>query len=124
MSALRAASSEAERSRGVAVPAMALLMALERRAEAERNGGTRFTVSVVGEVRKVGQYELENGSTVFDALVLADGFTEFASPSGLAILRLEGTKLVRILVDDDADASPDVEPHTAFLQPGDMVVVP
>jgi hypothetical protein len=125
MSVLHIASGiEAERSRGVAVPAMALLMALESRTEAERHGGQKFTVSVVGEVRKVGQYELENGSTAFDAIVLADGFTEFASPSGLAILRLEGTRLVRILVDDDTDASADVQPHTALLQPGDMVVVP
>jgi len=94
---------------------MARVMALERRTEAERHGGQKLTVSVVGEVRKVGRYELENGATVFDAIALTDGFTESASPSGLAILRLEGTTLVRILVD---------EPHTAFLRPGDMVVVP
>ena len=101
--------------RGVAVPAMARVMALERGTEAERHGGQKLTVSVVGEVRKVGRYELENGATVFDAIALTDGFTESASPSGLAILRLEGTTLVRIPVD---------EPHTAFLRPGDMVVVP
>src|SRR5258706_8254856 len=52
MSAQREASSiEVARPRGVAVPAMALLMALERRAEA-RLLGDKFTVSVVGEVRK------------------------------------------------------------------------
>ena len=124
MSSQREASSiEVARPRGVAVPAMALLMALERRAEA-RLLGDKFTVSVVGEVRKAGQYDLENGSTVFDAIVRADGFTESASPSGLAILRMEGTRLVRILVDDDTETSADVEPATAFLQPGDMVVVP
>ena len=88
------------------------------------HGEQRFSVSVVGEVKKAGLYELEKGSTVLDAIVRANGFTEFASPSGLSILRLEGTRLVRILVDDDTETSAGVEPDTVLLRPGDMVVVP
>jgi len=125
MSAQREASGiGVGRSRGVAVPAMALVMARERWTEAALHGKQRFSVSVVGEVKKAGRYELEKGSTVFDAIARADGFTEFASPSGLSILRLDGTRLVRILVDDDTETSANVEPDTAFLRPGDMVVVP
>ena len=101
-----------------------LVMARERWTEAALHGEQRFSVSVVGEVKKAGRYELEKGSTVFDAIARADGFTEFASPSGLSILRLDGTRLVRILVDDDTETSANVEPDTALLRPGDMVVVP
>ena len=108
----------------VAVPATALLIALEDRAEAGRRPRQTFTVCVMGQVKKAGRYELRHGSTVFDAIVLADGLTAAASPSGLAILRLEGAKLTRILVDDDTDASADVEPQTAVLRPGDIVVAP
>jgi len=112
------------RSNAVAIPAMALLIELGHRAEAELRQRESFTVSVMGEVRKAGRYELNNGATAFDAIVLAEGFTEFASPSGLAIVRLEGTRLTRILVDDDTDRCADVEPQSAFLRPGDIVVVP
>lgn len=83
-----------------------------------------FTVSVMGEVRKAGRYELKNRATVFDAIALAGGFTEFASRSKVAILRHDGAKLTRIPFDYKKGVSTDGKQETVLLRPGDIVVVP
>lgn len=44
-------------------------------------------VTVVGEVVKPGRYDLEAGAGVLDALAAAGGFTAFASPDGIYVLR-------------------------------------
>lgn len=44
-------------------------------------------VTVVGEVTRPGRYDLEAGAGVLDALAAAAGFTAFASPDGIYVLR-------------------------------------
>ena len=83
-----------------------------------------FTVSVMGEVRKAGRYELKNRATVFDAIALAGGFTEFASRSSVTILRHDGTKLTRIPFDYKKGVAADGRQEILLLRPGDVVVAP
>jgi polysaccharide biosynthesis/export protein len=79
-------------------------------------------VPVVGEVAKPGQYTLEKGAGVLDALAAAGGFTEFAHRDRIFVLRRE-PKLVRIRFTFEA-LSRGVGRATALrLQPGDVVVV-
>jgi polysaccharide export outer membrane protein len=49
-----------------------------------------FKVSVIGEVRTPGRYELKSVSTVLDVLALAGGLTEYADRGRIVILRRDG----------------------------------
>src|SRR5207245_1271651 len=44
-------------------------------------------VSVIGQVRSPGRYDIKGQATVLDALALAGGFTEFAGRRKITILR-------------------------------------
>jgi polysaccharide export outer membrane protein len=87
-----------------------------------------FKVSVIGEVKEAGRYELKGPSTVLDVLAQAGGFSEFASPSRIVILRSEGDRMKRIpfnynkVVSQRGEHPPEAE--NFYLQPGDVVVVP
>jgi len=79
-------------------------------------------ISVLGEVRKAGRFEISQRATVLDAVALAGGFNDFARRTKLVIVRQEasGTKRIpinynRIVADED---------DNVILQPGDIVVVP
>ena len=83
-----------------------------------------FKVSVLGEVKKPGQYELKSRSTVLDVIALAGGFTEFAARSRIVILRQAGATIKRVPFNYNNAVSPDARTEDLFLQPGDVVVVP
>lgn len=83
-----------------------------------------FTVSVMGEVRKAGRYELRTRATVIDAIAAAGGFTEFASPGRVAVLRQEGNKSTRIPFDYKKGVLANGSQENFLLRPGDIVVVP
>lgn len=83
-----------------------------------------FKVSVIGEVRKAGRYEIKSRTSVLDLLALAEGFTEFASRSRIVILRDTGTKVERIPFNYNRVVSSGNGAENVFLQPGDTVVVP
>jgi len=83
-----------------------------------------FKVSVLGEVKKPGQYELKSQSTVLDVIALAGGFTEFASRSRIVILRQSGATVKRVPFNYNNAISPDARPEDLFVHPGDVVVVP
>jgi polysaccharide export outer membrane protein len=79
-------------------------------------------ISVLGEVRRAGRFEISQRATVLDAVALAGGFNDFARRTKLVIVRQEasGTKRIpinynRIVADED---------DNVILQPGDIVVVP
>lgn len=82
-----------------------------------------FKVSVIGEVRKPGRYELKSGATVLDVLAMAEGFTEFAARSRVVVLRHEGGSAQRIPFSYNRVVSGDGVANF-FLRPGDIVVVP
>ncbi len=74
-------------------------------------------VSVIGQVRTPGRYDIKGPSTVLDALALAGGFTEFAARRKITILR----SAQRIRFDYDAAVS---RGGIVLVKPGDVVVVP
>src|SRR4029077_24093 len=56
-------------------------------------------VSVMGNVKAPGRYELRGASTVLDALALATGFNDFAARRKIIILRREGPTQQRLRFD-------------------------
>jgi polysaccharide export outer membrane protein len=79
-------------------------------------------ISVLGEVRKAGRYEISNRATVLDAVALAGGFSDFARRSKLVIMRQEGHGVKRIPINYNRIVAEEDE--NVVLQPGDIVVVP
>ncbi|MBZ0272998.1 polysaccharide biosynthesis/export family protein [bacterium] len=81
-----------------------------------------YKVFVQGQVRNAGAYPINGTTTVTQAVSLAGGFTEFANPNGVFILRGGAAttqkirvKYKRILAGKALDVA---------VQPGDTVVVP
>jgi polysaccharide export outer membrane protein len=82
-------------------------------------------VSVIGQVRAPGRYDLKGPSTVLDALALAGGFTDFAARRKITILRSAGTTVQRLSFDyDTAVSKRGAGNSNVFVRPGDIVVVP
>ena len=83
-----------------------------------------FKVSVLGNVRTPGRFELKSRATVLDALALAQGLTEFAERRRIVVLRHDGTQVKRIRFDYDDSVSESGAATVMFLRPGDTVFVP
>lgn len=83
-----------------------------------------FKVSVIGEVKTAGRYELKSRATVLDVIALAGGFTEFAARSRVVVLRPEGATVKRIPFNYNKVVSRDAGDENFSLRPGDIVVVP
>lgn len=82
-----------------------------------------FKVSVMGQVSKPGRYELGSTATVVDVLALAGGFTEFANPSRVVVLRREGPAMTRLPFNYQKVGAAS-ETTNFPLRPGDVVLVP
>ena len=82
------------------------------------------TVSVMGQVKKAGRYEVRTRTTVLDAIAAAGGFTDFASRSRVAVLRQEGKTVTRIPFDYSKGIEADGKQENFFLRAGDIVMVP
>jgi polysaccharide export outer membrane protein len=80
-------------------------------------------VSVIGNVKAPGRYELKGAATVLDALALATGFNEFAARRKITILRRDGATQQRIRFDYDAAVKGDGEKNM-LVKPGDIIIVP
>jgi polysaccharide export outer membrane protein len=83
-----------------------------------------FKVSVIGEVKTPGRYELKSRATVLDVLAQAGPFTDFASRARIFVLRSNGTAVKRIPFNYNKVVSSDPSDGNFYLQPGDIVVVP
>jgi polysaccharide export outer membrane protein len=83
-----------------------------------------FAVSVLGEVKTPGRYELKAQATVLDVLAQAGGLTPFASASRIVILRDEGGAKKRLVFDYDAAVSKQGEQKLFYVHPGDILMVP
>jgi polysaccharide biosynthesis/export protein len=89
-------------------------------------------VTVMGEVKTPGRYELKGRSTVLDVLAMAGGFTEFAAHGRIVVLRqdLKGTRQIPFVYDrltekpEPAKGSRGSGQHNFCMQPGDVVLVP
>lgn len=79
------------------------------------------TVSVVGEVRTAGSFELRPGEGVLEVLARAGGLSEFANRSRVFVIRRSETKRVRF--DYDRLSRAHGTGVKFLLQDGDVVVV-
>ena len=84
-----------------------------------------YRVSVLGEVMKPGQLQLKADTTVLEAIALAGGFRDFASPSKIMILRKDAKGATQKIKFNYNRAVKDNRPEdNVTLKSGDVVVVP
>lgn len=81
-------------------------------------------VSVIGEIKTPGRYELKSRTTVLDLLAQAGGFSEFASRGRIVILRRDGGTVKRIPFNYNKVISSDAQQENFLLRAGDIVLVP
>lgn len=92
-----------------------------------------FKVTVIGEVKLAGRYELRSRATVLDVLAMAGGLTDYAERGKLLLLRQQGgatrqipLELNRMTAKTGArpDASADPAGTNICVLPGDIIVIP
>jgi polysaccharide export outer membrane protein len=82
-------------------------------------------VSILGEVTKPGVLELRGQTTILEAIAMAGGFKDFASPSKITILRIdEQGKTRRIRFNYNRAIANGADEENVVLRSGDVVVVP
>jgi polysaccharide export outer membrane protein len=82
-------------------------------------------VSILGEVSKPGVLELRGQTTILEAIAMAGGFRDFASPSTITIIRVdEAGKTKRIRFNYNKAVSAGSDEENLVLRSGDVVVVP
>jgi len=84
----------------------------------------RQKIYVSGEVSTPGAYELTAGMTVFEAITLAGGFTDFAAPNKTTVRRTRGDKKEAIIVPIAEILKKGDKKNDIILEPGDVIVVP
>jgi polysaccharide export outer membrane protein len=84
---------------------------------------TKFTIYILGEVKKPGPYPFSKGITILRAVDMAGGFTDYASQNKIKVIREEEGKKKNIFVHmgdiQKGKTEKDIE-----LEKGDVVVVP
>ncbi len=81
-------------------------------------------VYVSGEVRTPGVYPLRGETTLLQVIPMAGGFTEWADQKKVLIIRKEGEKDKRIVVNYKKIVSGEDMSYNIKLKPGDTVIVP
>lgn len=82
------------------------------------------TVTILGEVKKPGVYPLRAHMTMFDAVAVAEGFSDFASPNQIVILRKNSRGVARIKVRYFDAVKGSVDIRELMLEIGDTILVP
>jgi polysaccharide export outer membrane protein len=84
-----------------------------------------FNVSVIGQVKTPGRYELTSRVTVLDALAMAGGLSEYADRGRIIILRREGaiTKQIPFAYDKLTPGNGSKGQENFFVQPDDIILV-
>jgi polysaccharide export outer membrane protein len=84
-----------------------------------------FKVSVIGQVRTPGRYELTGPVTVLDALAMAGGLNEYANRGRISILRREGalTKQIPFSYDKLTPGDASKGQENFVVQPDDIILV-
>jgi polysaccharide export outer membrane protein len=84
-----------------------------------------FRVSVLGEVQKPGVMELRGRITILEAIAMAGGFRDFASPSKITVVRTDekGASQTLRFNYNRAVRNADEEPNLV-LRSGDVIIVP
>lgn len=81
-------------------------------------------VTVIGEVKTPGRYEIKGRSTVMDILAAAGPFTNFAALNRIFVLRGSGSETQRLSFDYKEAVSRRGKQDNFALEPGDIIVVP
>lgn len=81
-------------------------------------------VYVLGEVTRAGAYQLLSGMTVLQALSSAGGFTQFANPKNVYVLRMENGKQVKHPFNYKDVVNGKSPEQNVELKTGDTIVVP
>jgi polysaccharide biosynthesis/export protein len=82
-------------------------------------------VSVLGEVQKPGVLELRGRTTILEAIAMAGGFRDFASPSKITVIRMgENGETKKIRFNYNRAISNASEEPNLVLHSGDVIVVP
>jgi polysaccharide export outer membrane protein len=82
-----------------------------------------YRISVLGEVVKPGVLQLKSDTTVLEAIALAGGFRDFASPSKIVIFRKNGNGTEKLRFNYNRAVGAAAEENLS-LRSGDVVVVP
>jgi polysaccharide export outer membrane protein len=87
-----------------------------------------FKVTVIGQVKTPGRYELKDRATVLDVLALAGGPTEYAVRSRIVVMRQDHSSSVQIPFPYDRmmtkPGSKADGPDNFCVKPGDVILVP
>jgi polysaccharide export outer membrane protein len=82
-------------------------------------------ISILGEVTKPGVLELRGQTTILEAIAMAGGFKDFASPSKITVIRVdEAGKTKRIRFNYNKAVGSGGDEENLVLRSGDVVVVP
>jgi polysaccharide export outer membrane protein len=81
-------------------------------------------VYVSGEVRTPGAYRLRGETTLLQVIPMAGGFTQWADQKKVLVLRKEGEKDKRIVVNYKKIVSGEDMSANIVLKPGDTIIVP
>jgi polysaccharide export outer membrane protein len=84
-----------------------------------------FRVSVMGEVQRPGVLLLKSSTTVMEALAMAGGFRDFASPSKIVVVRKDASGQTQKIPFNYNRAIKNGEAEdNIYLKTGDVIVVP
>lgn len=79
---------------------------------------------LIGEIAKPGEYPLVKELSVLQSIALAGGFTEWASPGGITLIRREGDVQSRVSIDYHLIIDGQALDQNLMLQADDIVVIP
>ncbi|HEY7792318.1 MAG TPA: polysaccharide biosynthesis/export family protein [Vicinamibacterales bacterium] len=81
-------------------------------------------VSVLGQVKTPGRFDLKSPATLLDMIAQAGGFTDFAAKDRILVLRTANGAHDRIHFDYNSFVSNPGEQQNFYLQRGDIIIVP
>lgn len=87
-----------------------------------------FKVTVIGQVKTPGRYELKGRATVLDVLAMAGGLNEYAARGRIVVLRDEAgtSRQIPFPYDKLTSKNPSKPggPENLCVRPGDVILVP
>ena len=83
-----------------------------------------YRVYVQGEVKKPGVYKLRSETTLVQLIIMAEGFTDWANQKKITIMRKEGGKDSRIVVNYKKIVEGDEGAKDVMLKSGDIIIIP
>ncbi|WP_461833516.1 polysaccharide biosynthesis/export family protein [Desulfothermus sp.] len=78
---------------------------------------------MVGEVNKVGEYDLTKDLTILQAIAIAGGFTEWANKDNIILLRYKDGKEIRYKISYKDIVSGKAPEQNYFIQRNDTIIV-